>query len=258
MTSERFPEKPPLPMHLPIGFARQVLEATCIGTALFLLSAIGIRLWNAEGHVGWMLPLVLIVGAISADFVSGVVHWTADTWGTETMPLLGRRFVHPFRVHHVNPEDFLRRRFLDTNGDVSMLGIPFLAAAHALPLATNWGQLAAAFMMTFCAVALPTNQVHQWAHMPRPPRVVRWLQDRRVILSRREHSRHHCEPYARNYCIATGWCNPLLERIQFFRRLERIVTRTLGLRPRADDAAFQQTVEGDWVRHATAQEVAGG
>jgi ubiquitin-conjugating enzyme E2 variant len=173
------------------------------------------------------------------------------------MPLLGRRFVHPFRVHHVNPEDFLRRRFLDTNGDVSMLSIPFLAAAHVLPLTTNWGQLAAAFMSAFCAVVLPTNQVHQWAHMPRPPRVVRWLQDRGMILSRREHSRHHCSPFARNYCIATGWCNPLLERIQFFRRLERIVARLFGLQPRADDSAFRQSVESDWVRHSPVKEAAG-
>jgi hypothetical protein len=98
--------------------------------------------------------------------------------------------------------------------------------------------------------------VHQWAHMPRPPRFVRWLQDHHLILSRREHSRHHSSPYARNYCIATGWCNPLLERVQFFRRLERIVARILGLQPRADDTAFQHSIESDWLQHQPGEEVA--
>lgn len=88
-----------------------------------------------------------------------------------------------------------------------------------------------------------TNQVHQWAHQPRPPAVVRVLQSCRLILGREAHSRHHRPPYAANYCIATGWCNRPLAAIRFFRRLERAVTILTGLRPRQDDAAFQADVE---------------
>jgi ubiquitin-conjugating enzyme E2 variant len=192
---------------------------------------------------------MLIAGALSADLISGLVHWTADTWGSEAMPFLGRRFVRPFRVHHVNPDDFLRRRFLDTNGDVAMLTIPFLLIAHALPLNTVIGHSVAAFLAAFSFVVLPTNQVHQWAHRTHPPRMVRSLQNCGLILSRRAHSRHHCAPYARNYCIATGWCNPILERIQFFRRLEQIVSAVTGLQAREDDAGFQHAVESGRVCH---------
>jgi ubiquitin-conjugating enzyme E2 variant len=159
------------------------------------------------------------------------------------MPLLGRRFVHPFRVHHVNPDDFLRRDFLDTNGDVALLVIPFLGGALWLPLDEGWGRALSAFVAAFSIVGLPTNQVHQWAHMTSPPSPVRWLQDHGLILSRREHARHHCAPYARNYCIATGWCNPFLERIGFFRRLEILVSHATGLVPRQDDATFQRNSE---------------
>jgi len=38
------------------------------------------------------------------------------------------------------------------------------------------GRLAAVFVVAYNAAALPTNQVHQWAHMSSPPRPVRWLQ----------------------------------------------------------------------------------
>ena len=43
---------------------------------------------------------------------------------SETMPILGRRLLRPFRVHHVTPDDFLRRGFLTVNGDVALISIP--------------------------------------------------------------------------------------------------------------------------------------
>ena len=65
----------------------------------------------------------------AADFGSGLVHWAADTWGRDDLPVIGRRLLVPFRVHHVNPDDFLRRRFVDTNGDVAFLAVPVLLGA---------------------------------------------------------------------------------------------------------------------------------
>ena len=180
---------------------------------------------------------------VAADFLSGLVHWAADTWGSERMPVIGRRLLHPFRVHHVNPDDFLRRRFVDTNGDVAVLVIPVLTAALALQLDGPWGVAAVVFLGSFSGIALLTNQVHQWAHQPRPPSVVRLLQGCRLILAREAHARHHQPPYAANYCIATGWCNRPLAAIDFFRRLERAVTGLTGLHPRQDDAEFQISVE---------------
>ena len=38
---------------------------------------------------------MIVVSAIAADLVSGIVHWTADTWGSEMMPVVGRRFLRP-------------------------------------------------------------------------------------------------------------------------------------------------------------------
>ena len=74
----------------------------------------------------------------AADFASGVIHWGADTWGRDDYPVIGRRLLVPFRVHHVNPDDLLRRRFVDANGDAAFLVIPVLIALGMLPLDHSW------------------------------------------------------------------------------------------------------------------------
>jgi hypothetical protein len=97
----------------------------------------------------------------------------------------------------------------------------------------------AVFGLAFCGIGLLTNQIHQWAHMPRPPRVVRALQAAGLLLGRGEHTLHHARPYDCRYCITTGWCNRPLEAIQFFRVLEAAITWMTGVAPRHDERLFE-------------------
>jgi ubiquitin-conjugating enzyme E2 variant len=226
-----------LPAHDDIGGASRAIEALSLMAAGILLVANIAHAFTSGLLLHWWSPLVIAAAALAADLVSGLVHWTADTWFSESMPVLGRRFLRPFRVHHVNPADFLKRDAIDCNGDVAMLNIPFLVVAFVLPDTSNAASLA---LLAFAVVSLPTNQVHQWAHMPSPPRTVRWLQRRGVVLSIEAHARHHREPYTANYCIATGWCNGLLTSIGFFPACERLVARTTGLEPRADERTLHE------------------
>jgi plasmanylethanolamine desaturase len=230
-----------LPQHDEFSLARRATEVIGISATVLLLAVHCVRVLKMPAHE-WWLAGVFVLGAFGADFVSGLVHWVADTWGRETMPVVGRRLLRPFRVHHVNPDDFARRRFLDVNGDVSMIVLFLLLAALVFPLARPWGRVTEGFLFSFCLVGVPTNQVHQWAHMRRPPAVVRFLQRTGIILSRAEHLRHHVAPYAQHYCIATGWCNRALAAIDFFPRLERLITKLTGLVRRDDDSAFQASV----------------
>jgi plasmanylethanolamine desaturase len=228
-----------LPQHDEISQVSRMFYFGCIVSAGVLLVVNVARIQATLDVISWWLPFVAVAGMFAADFVSGLVHWTADTWGGISMPILGRRFLHPFRVHHVNPHDFLRRRFLETNGDTAMLVIPFLLLTLFIPLGTHGPLAAAVFMTAVCAAVLPTNQVHQWAHMPRPPALVRTLQDYRIILGRREHGQHHTPPHVDNYCIALGWCNPILTAVNVWRRLESLVTWTTGIEPRIDEKDFK-------------------
>lgn len=151
--------------------------------------------------------------------------------------MIGPRLLVPFRVHHVNPEDMLRRGFLEANGEVAALTVPVLLVLLNVPLNERSAALGV-FGLGLCGTGMFTNQIHQWAHMAAPPRAVRMLQTLRVLLRPEDHAGHHCGRYDAYYCITTGWCNRPLEAVSFFRHLERATTRFTDATPRYDEDAF--------------------
>jgi plasmanylethanolamine desaturase len=229
-----------LPAHYALTRAQLLFSGVSIAAAVLLFGAFGVRLATRLDLLQWWVPLAFVGGIAAADFGSGLVHWSADTWGRDDLPVIGHRLLVPFRVHHLNPDDFLRRRFIETNGDVAFLAIPILLGLFAVPLETDWGGPVAVFGFAFCGIGTMTNQIHQWAHMLSPPRLIRLLQDCVLVLGRSEHAAHHERPYDAHYCITTGWCNGPLEAIGFFRRLEAAITRLTGARPRHDDRRYEE------------------
>jgi ubiquitin-conjugating enzyme E2 variant len=83
------------------------------------------------------------------------------------------------------------------------------------------------WLFVFLVLSMATNQFHMWAHATSVPRVVRLLQASRVILSPERHALHHDGNFDRSYCITSGVLNPLLDRSDFFGRMERGI-RALG------------------------------
>ena len=57
-----------------------------------------------------------------------------------------------------------------------------------------------------------------------------------MLVSRRAHGAHHKAPFEGNYCIVSGFWNPILDAggsdAGFFRRLERLVAARTGVEPR--------------------------
>lgn len=230
----------PLPAHHDLSGVQFIFSSLSIAVACLLLGIFAARIAAHVDLLQWWVPVVSAAGVATADFMSGLIHWAADTWGRDDLPFIGRRLLFAFRIHHLNPDDFLRRRFVDTNGEVASVAIPALLALLALPLDTVWGSRFAVFGFGFCAIGMLTNQIHQWAHMSSPPRLVRILQDHGLILGRTQHEAHHERPYDTRYCITTGWCNGPLEATSFFRLLESAVTGLTGARPRLDDRRYEE------------------
>ena len=162
-----------------------------------------------------------------------MVHWVGDTWGSEQTPVLGQRFIRPFRFHHAHPLDMLKSSFFTTNGDTALGTFPFLIAPFFMPLGSPiWG-LIAVFCWALGAWGMWTSQFHQWAHMKSPPRIAVCLQRLGLIIRPNHHVKHHKLPYAANYCITAGWCDGILTQSRFFPALEWIVTKLTGMKPRS-------------------------
>jgi hypothetical protein len=177
----------------------------------------------------WLAPILLVLAYLTADFLSGFVHFLADNFGSYDTPILGPNFIEPFREHHVDPKGITGHDFVDANGNNSLATLPFMLFVWiVVPLETwYYGYLFGTFFLFLCLAAFLTNQFHKWAHMDDPPAFVGWLQARGVILSQGHHDIHHESPYDTYYCITAGFWNPLLDRIRFYERTERLIRRSV-------------------------------
>jgi hypothetical protein len=215
-------------------FGQVAFDACAITTfvALAWWWLAGVRL---EGFGTIAIAIAATLGAsLVTDFGTGFVHWAADTWGSERVPILGSTFIAPFREHHIDPKAITRHDFLETNGASASVVLPLLFAAGWL--ARVDGMLFWSVLFGMASVfTLATNQVHKWAHADVAPAPVRVLQRLGIVLSPEAHAVHHVAPHMRHYCITHGWLNPILDGIGFFRAAERIIVRVFGAAPRAED-----------------------
>ncbi|MSQ84896.1 MAG: kua-ubiquitin conjugating enzyme hybrid localization domain protein [Myxococcales bacterium] len=198
--------------------------------------------WRAIAHSQSVLDALVIVGAVlvgfvAADFMSGLVHWAFDRYGSVDTPLFGPNFILPFREHHTDPKGITYHDFVETNGNNCIVTVPILAGAASID--PSWGAFAvftSCFLGAMCLFVFGTNQFHKWAHQDDPPHWVQALQRWRLILDTPGHDIHHKAPFETYYCITTGWLNPLLAKIRFFELMETTIFRLTGVRGGVDDA----------------------
>jgi Lipid desaturase domain len=208
-----------------------LLEILGILCFVVLMVLIAVELYGGVLRFGdlWLAPVMIILAYLVADFLSGFVHFLADNFGSYDTPILGPNFIQPFREHHVDPKGIVGNDFVDANGNNSLATLPFMIFVWiVVPLETwYYGYLFGTFFLFLCLAAFMTNQFHKWAHMDTPPAFVGWMQARGVILSREHHDIHHESPYDTYYCITAGFWNPLLDRLRFYERTERLIRRSV-------------------------------
>jgi len=205
--------------------SHRVLEivAMIAGTTMLLITlAAVVRVLPSSGAGKALLFVAL--GLCLADLISGLVHWAADTYGSETMPVFGG-FVRTFREHHVLPLKITQHDFVETNGDVFIFSSPvyfvlLLFVEDPFALSTIFGVFLGSYT---------NSQIHKWAHLAKRPLWVTALQRTRLFLSADHHSLHHRGAHKTHYCITTGWMNSLLDSVRFFRALEWLLLR-VGIR----------------------------
>jgi len=183
----------------------------------------------------WIFLCCCTLSMSLADFFSGIVHWAADTWGTLETPLVGNSFIRSFREHHVDPVAITRHDLFETNGDNCMVTIPILFVTALSTVDTLYDYFVQSFLLLLVFWVCLTNQIHKWSHTYRLPKYVILLMDLGIILSKKDHGIHHKMPFDKYYCITNGWLNPYLASINFWKRLESVITTVVGVVPREDD-----------------------
>lgn len=162
----------------------------------------------------------LLLGWLLADFFSGFFHWVEDRFGMPTTPILGPWIIAANRDHHERPTAFVdlgsfraRNQFMIV---VSLIVGTALFACFGLHAWLVALMLGGAFV----------NEVHAWAHRPSlAPAWAKPLQESGFFQSPKHHAAHHRPPQDRAFCILTGWLNPLLDALGFWRCLERVARR---------------------------------
>jgi hypothetical protein len=160
---------------------------------------------------------------IVGELTTGLFHWWEDRYLTADSWLLGNLVGAPNVEHHRFPTKMCESSYWVRNQTTIIPA--FVGAVVAYWLGS------AGFCLGFLW-ASQANEIHAWAHMPqRVSWPVRALQEAGIFQSPRVHGAHHRRPYLSNYCVLTDWMNPILDSIDFWRRLERIITLATGIRP---------------------------
>jgi plasmanylethanolamine desaturase len=172
---------------------------------------------------------IFVAAVVLADFISGLVHWAEDAYARADTPIIGRWIANANIEHHAKPRAFVARSWLSSSWDLLLVGTGIIAF-------TWWTETLSWAVWVFVLFAVNANQIHKWAHQnPREnPLLVTWLQRARLLQTQRHHARHHSGKKNTHYCSITNFVNPVLERLNFWERVERFNEFAFGLKRRPD------------------------
>lgn len=198
----------------------------------------------------WIVVLAAaVIGILTADFFSGLVHWASDSYGSVDMFLIGKAILRNFREHHIDPTAITRHDFIETNGDNFFICLPLLSyLAYNFHNNTDGIILEKynflVYVFLFSIFVAMTNQFHKWSHTYFGlPRYITILQDLHIILPRIHHRVHHVTPHDTYFCITVGWLNYPMEKINFWTHMENLVFKLTGVQPRMDDLKWAMKTE---------------
>jgi hypothetical protein len=187
-----------------------------------------------------------LAGYFLADFVSGVIHWSMDTWFDERT--LGRAIAiareHHTHPHHIHGYGFLDYASLGSTPSAIVFGflvlvtVPFAVSATTYALMIVWSVNSACMLFG--------TSFHNLAHRPARSPIMRLAQRLHLVCPPAHHWVHHRRQTI-HYCVVNGWANYLCDGFHVWRALERVIEAVTGMVPRADDLEGQRIYRGTGV-----------
>eukprot|EP00871_Galdieria_phlegrea_P002445 jgi/Galph1/3200/GphlegSOOS_G1870.1 len=194
------------------------LEATGIQRIVTIgtLLALAILFLQNLSYNGIADCIAIGMGYVLADLASGVYHWILDNYGDIDTPIIGKQCV-AFQGHHKSPWTITWRTFCNLVAPSCIVCLPFAVTCIFLDISP----FLKLFLSSFGLFVVLAQLFHQWAHQNKHPAFVSFLQEKGLILSVKEHGRHHTPPFNKKYCIVSGLCNSFLDKYDIFGSLER-------------------------------------
>ena len=203
----------------------------------YMMFTVGLWAWHiylttsSKPHIITVI-LAFFGSQLIVDFISGLAHWACDTWGSFYTPIVGPTLIRGFRMHHVDPQDITTHGFFETNASTCYPCPPWIVAGLLLTPGSCFFVDLYQWMVNFGIIAtIMTNEIHKWSHMvhSKPHSAIRLLQRSGLVMTHEHHHRHHQGNFDNSYCIINGWMNPILERIDFWRKSEALITKITGI-----------------------------
>jgi ubiquitin-conjugating enzyme E2 variant len=186
----------------------RVFEIAVVATFVGLAATFARRvvMGVTAGWTWWRLVALTVASVVAyavSDLLSGLVHFAFDNLGSPDTPLIGQKFVKPFRDHHSDPQAMTHGDLIAVNGDNVFASLLLLVPSWLL-LDAERHPYAATFVLALLGGVIATNQIHKWCHTPTVPAFVAFAQRHGLILSPEHHDVHHHPPFASHYCITWG------------------------------------------------------
>jgi len=178
--------------------------------------------------LSFVLSLALCL--LTADFASGLFHWFEDTWLVPGKNAFFDKYIILCNIEHHRSPGKMKANDWWNNNYVTMALVGLVAVVCLL-----FGVHAWQIYLTL-AIASQSNQIHAWGHTRKVPYIIGFLQRYGILQSIEHHGLHHKRPYDARYCTTTNFLNPVLDRIKFWRGLERIGVKLGGTVARGSQA----------------------
>eukprot|EP00210_Caulerpa_lentillifera_P006755 g6455.t1 len=207
---------------------QQAIVLTSFSLNLLIMTRGLSHLASWDGSISTVLAV--LTSFITADLLSGVYHWAIDNYGDKTSPMFGKQ-IEGFQRHHRYPWTITYRQFCN---NIHPICSP-AAMTSLLILLLSSPPVFDVFYSTGCSFVILSQQFHAWAHT-RPKELNPWvlkLQKAGVLISTSVHCLHHRKPFNCNYCIVSGFWNPILDQSGILYSLEKVIYLYTGVKPRS-------------------------
>lgn len=163
--------------------------------------------------------LQILFSYLFSDFYLGIYHWLKDSYFSPFTPLIGKYLIWGSRLHHIKPH------YVTEFSDSYLFFESILWNASWIVPILWYTRMHIFWLATYFFISI-NEIVHKYAHLTEMERpiLVNLLQKYYVIQSHEEHRLHHLEPYNSHYCPLTPYLNFYLEKINFWRNLESLIS----------------------------------